>query len=78
MTLTLKKKGSPETVKKATTATGGSFTFENVLPGEYVVEATHSTWQFVTVRGPLSQSSCPGVELPTSPLVRTLVKIRAD
>ena len=58
MTLTLKKKGSPETIKKATTATGGSFTFENVLPGEYVVEATHSTWQFVTVSGTLSQSPC--------------------
>ena len=50
MTLTLKKKGTSEAIKKASSAASGSFTFENVLPGEYVVEASHPTWKFVTVR----------------------------
>ncbi|KAI0209330.1 Nodal modulator 2 [Lamellibrachia satsuma] len=48
VTLTLKKKGTSEAIKKASSAASGSFTFENVLPGEYVVEASHPTWKFVT------------------------------
>jgi hypothetical protein len=28
---------------------GGGYTFEKVLPGDYVVEGTHPVWQFEKV-----------------------------
>ena len=48
VTLALKKSESTETIKQSQSITGGGFTFEKVLPGDYVVVASHPTWQFET------------------------------
>ena len=50
ISLSLKKPGSKEVLKTTTSTAQGAYTFEKVLPGEYVVEATHSKWQFEQVR----------------------------
>ena len=47
--LAIKKKGKEEILKTTTTQTGGDFTFEKVLPGEYTIEASHPLWTFQTV-----------------------------
>ena len=44
--LTLTKQGSREVVKTTETKPGGDFMFEKVLPGDYVVTATHQNWEF--------------------------------
>ena len=44
--LTLMKQGSKDVVKASETKTGGDFMFERVLPGDYVVKASHPTWEF--------------------------------
>lgn len=46
VTVTLKKAGSAEIVQQTTSAIGGGYTFEKVLPGSYRVEASHPTWMF--------------------------------
>jgi len=45
VTLTLTKPKSADALKVTTSSVGGVFTFENVLPGEYVVTASHPTWK---------------------------------
>lgn len=47
--MTLKKAGSAEIVQQTTSAVGGGYTFEKVLPGSYRVEASHPTWMFDSV-----------------------------
>lgn len=49
MTLTLSKVGSTEVIKEVVSVTGGSYTFENVLPGDYEIKASHKTLKFDTV-----------------------------
>ena len=46
VTLTLSKVASSEILETTLSAQGGVFTFENVLPGEYTVTASHPVWQF--------------------------------
>ena len=48
VTLTLYK-GQGQVVQETTSVTGGSFTFEKVLPGSYIVDASHKVWQFKKV-----------------------------
>lgn len=50
VTLTLTKAKVAEPLKFTTSSEGGVFTFENVLPGEYVVTASHPTWKLGVVR----------------------------
>ena len=47
--LTLTKAGSSDVLKEIVTTSGGAYTFEKVLPGEYEITASHPTWQFETV-----------------------------
>ena len=44
VTLLLKKPGSDQILQQTTSVTGGDYSFEKVLPGEYIVEGTHSKW----------------------------------
>ena len=47
--LSLKKPGAKDILKQTTSTANGAYTFEKVLPGEYVVEGAHEKWQFETV-----------------------------
>ena len=49
VTLTLTKQGDKQPLKTTATTAGGAYTFENVLPGEYEVAASHPRWQFQVV-----------------------------
>ena len=44
--LTMRKASTEELVKEATSAVGGDFVFENVLPGEYIIDASRPPWLF--------------------------------
>lgn len=56
MTLTLTKVGSDEVIKETTSAEGGEYTFEKILPGEFEVTASHPTWTFEKVNFTHTQS----------------------
>lgn len=49
--MTLKKHGSTTPLQTTVTAPGGDFLFEKVLPGDYVVTASHERWEFDIVSG---------------------------
>ena len=49
VTLSLSKAKSTDVLETTTSTEGGAFTFENVLPGEYTVAASHPVWQFEKV-----------------------------
>lgn len=46
VTVALKKSDSKEVVQQTISGSGGSYTFEKVLPATYRVEASHPTWLF--------------------------------
>ncbi|XP_048249948.1 nodal modulator 1-like [Haliotis rufescens] len=43
--VTVTPAGKDEVLQTVTTATDGSFSFSHILPGDYVVKATHPTWR---------------------------------
>ncbi|CAL1545393.1 unnamed protein product [Lymnaea stagnalis] len=44
--LELLSSSKPDVLKSIETTDKGSFTFSNVMPGDYKIKATHPTWQF--------------------------------
>ena len=49
ITLTLKKEGKDGVVQVVTSGEGGGFLFTQILPGSYIVQATHAAWTFEKV-----------------------------
>jgi hypothetical protein len=47
--LELKKAGSDELVQQTNSLQDGGFTFERVLPGDYIVKASRPPWLFDVV-----------------------------
>lgn len=51
ITLSLKKKDKTDVLKSTVSKQDGAYTFEKVIPGDYIIEASHPVWKFDVVSG---------------------------
>ncbi|XP_038065332.1 nodal modulator 1-like isoform X2 [Patiria miniata] len=67
VSVSLQRKGGDAAVVQSQTSAGGGYTFKQVLPGEYTLEATHPKWTFVKASIPITIAR--DSSLPAPPII---------